>query len=278
MAGFAKKEDFLAKHKKCTLFMTSVLSNPEKKGWGKCLDKRSGKQALPGPYGRPRGHLWTGVTESQKEAKKKAPVIQEESHNDTSESVTKRINAVLRIASSSEVNKEATVRPKRKAAEKSPIIEEHLDDSDEDDHYKVPGDESSSDEDSGSASSDNNNVPAPKLSVKSSRGKAGRNIHVGYKAPQSIRELCQGQQKQRHEEMRKALAEDPVDVDLAYQWKPDAQDLKDEMTVFVARDMICQNNFGIASYELQPDSLARMKIGLEPLRKEDKEWVSRTPE
>ncbi len=91
------------------------------------------------------------------------------SHNDTSESVTKRIDAVLRIASISGVNKEAAVRPKRKAAEKSPIIEDHLDDSDEDDHYKVPGDELSSDEDSGSASSDNNNVPALKLSVKSSR-------------------------------------------------------------------------------------------------------------
>ena len=215
------------------------------------------------------------------------------SHNDSSESVTKRIDAVLRIASFSGVNKEATVRPKRKAAEKSPIIEDHLDDSDEDDHYKVPGEESSSDEDSDSAFSDKNNVPAPNLSVKSSReclsvyssknynnasgGKAGRNIHVDYTAPQSIRELCQGQQKQRHEEMREALAEDPVDVDLAYQWKPDAQDLQDEMTVFIARDMICQNNFGIASYELHPESLARMKNGLKPLRKEDKEWVSQTP-
>ena len=78
MAGFAKKEAFLAKHQNCTLYMTSALSNPEKKGWGKCLDKRSGKQALPGPYGRPRGHLWVGNEESPKETKEKAPVFQEE--------------------------------------------------------------------------------------------------------------------------------------------------------------------------------------------------------
>ena len=79
MAGFAKKEDFLVKHKGCRPFMDKVLSHPDKKGWGKCLDKRSGKQALPGPYGRPRGHLWTGNRTSQKEAKKKiAPVIQQD--------------------------------------------------------------------------------------------------------------------------------------------------------------------------------------------------------
>ena len=40
---------------------------------------------------------------------------------------------------------------------------------------------------------------------------------------------------------------------------------------------ICQNNFGIASYDMAADSLARMKKGLEPLRPEDKEWVSQTP-
>lgn len=188
MAGVAKKEDFLAKHKKCTLYMTSALSNPEKRGWGKCLDKRSGKQALPGPYGRPRGHLWTGKKDGQKETKKNATVTREErclikleqwfarfntdhfSHNDTSESVTERINAALRITSSSGVrDKEASVRPKRKAANKSPIIEDHLDDSDEDDHYKVPGDESSSDEDSGSAPSDNNSISAQELPPKSFR-------------------------------------------------------------------------------------------------------------
>lgn len=98
-----------------------------------------------------------------------------------------------------------------------------------------------------------------------------------YKAPGSIREICQGQQTLRQNKMREALVADAEGLDLAHQWKPDAQDLEDERTVFVARDMICQNNFGIASYELHPDSLARMKNGLEPLRKDDKEWVSQTP-
>ena len=78
--------------------------------------------------------------------------------------------------------------------------------------------------------------------------------------------------------MREALAADPESEDLAHQWKPDTQDLLDERTVFVARDMICQNNFGIATFELHPDSLALMKKGLEPTRKDDKEWVSRTPQ
>ena len=76
MAGFAKKQDFLAKHKNCSLYMSSALSIPEKKTWGFSLDKRSGKQALPGPYGRPRGHLWEGHKRSQREAGPKTHVIQ----------------------------------------------------------------------------------------------------------------------------------------------------------------------------------------------------------
>ena len=90
--------------------------------------------------------------------------------NDSSNSVAKRINAVLRIPSTGGIDDEANIRPSRKAkSAKSPIIEDALDDSDEDAHYCVPGDESSSDEDSGSASSDSNNAVAPKLPVKSSR-------------------------------------------------------------------------------------------------------------
>ena len=41
--------------------------------------------------------------------------------------------------------------------------------------------------------------------------------------------------------MKEALAADPESVDLAHQWKPDAQDLVDERTEFVARDMVCHN-------------------------------------
>ena len=41
--------------------------------------------------------------------------------------------------------------------------------------------------------------------------------------------------------MKEALAANPEIVDLAHQWKPDAQDLVDERIVFVARDMVCQN-------------------------------------
>ena len=85
------------------------------------------------------------------------------SNNESSESVTERINAVLRIASNQDADDEANVRPKRKAA-KSPIIEDLLDDSDEDAHYKE-----SASEDSDTASSDNNNDVAPTVPVKSSR-------------------------------------------------------------------------------------------------------------
>ena len=42
--------------------------------------------------------------------------------------------------------------------------------------------------------------------------------------------------------MKEALAANPEIVDLAHQWKPDAQDLVDERIVFVARDMVCLNH------------------------------------
>lgn len=89
--------------------------------------------------------------------------------NDSSESITKRINAVLRIPSTDGKDDEANIRPKRKVPAVSPIIEDFLDDSDEDPHYRALGDESSPDEDSGSDSSDNNNAVAPKQPAKSSR-------------------------------------------------------------------------------------------------------------
>ena len=100
---------------------------------------------------------------------------------------------------------------------------------------------------------------------------------VDYQAPPSIREGCQKQRERRHNKMKEVLVSDPNSSEYGQRWIPDEQDLEDERNVFVARDMICQNNFGLATYSMHPDSLARMKKGLEPLRKADKEWVSRTP-
>lgn len=71
LIGYAKKEDFLANHKNCNLFMGDILSDPEKKRWGCCQDSRMSQ----GPFGCPKGHVWTGKMKTQKEAKKKAPVI-----------------------------------------------------------------------------------------------------------------------------------------------------------------------------------------------------------
>ena len=79
--------------------------------------------------------------------------------NESSESVTERINAVLKIASSNRVDAQSNVLPKRKAKEmsrKNPVIEDNLDDSDMDQDYKDHGDEVSSSDDSGPASSNNN--------------------------------------------------------------------------------------------------------------------------
>ena len=74
LAGFSKRDEFVSKHKQCTLFMDEVLSKQEKKGWGKSLDKKT----LPGPYGRPRDHVWTGKKAGTKEANKSAPKIQQD--------------------------------------------------------------------------------------------------------------------------------------------------------------------------------------------------------
>ena len=79
--------------------------------------------------------------------------------NESSESVTERINAVLKFASSDKVVDQTKRRPKRKATEmsrKNPVIEDNLDDSDMDQDYKDHGDEVSSSDDSGPASSNNN--------------------------------------------------------------------------------------------------------------------------
>lgn len=67
MEGLNRKADFLKKHGKgsCMLFMTEALSASEKHGWGKGLDKRT----LPGPYGRPRDHVWVGREAAQTKSK-----------------------------------------------------------------------------------------------------------------------------------------------------------------------------------------------------------------
>ena len=175
LAGYSKKEDFLSNHEDCTLFMEDVLSDSEKKGWGKHMDHK----ARQGPFGRPEGHVWTGKTETlvTRKAAKTTPVLQQDRYilinlerlsrnrsydfslNVSSESVNEKIRKVLKLSSSEKIDD----RPKRKAAtvsRKNPVIEDALDDSDVDGHYKHPGDKSSSEDDS--LFSDNNNeVAAP---------------------------------------------------------------------------------------------------------------------
>ena len=96
--------------------------------------------------------------------------------NTSSESVTERINAVLKFASSDKVVDQTKRRPKRKATEmsrKNPVIEDNLDDSDMDKDYKSHSDEASSSAKSGPASSDNNDdvqpEPEPEKPKRSSR-------------------------------------------------------------------------------------------------------------
>ena len=75
--------------------------------------------------------------------------------------------------------------------------------------------------------------------------------------------------------MQDAFETGPSETD-SLLWKPDDQDLIDERVVFIARDFVSQNNYGIARLEMHPDSVKRMEAGLEPLRKADKAWVART--
>ena len=102
-----------------------------------------------------------------------------------------------------------------------------------------------------------------------------KHTEVAYKAPLPIRESCEGQRIHRQKEMRKALASIQETSGFGLIWKPDSQDIEDERAIFKARDMITQKNFGFASFEMHPESLARMKQGLDPLS-QDKEWISRT--
>ena len=185
LAGYSKKEDFLSNHKGCTLFMENILSDSAKKGWGKNMDRKTGRQ---GPFGRPEGHLWTWTAQTEspatRQATKTTPDLQQARYklinleqlprvrsyafslNESSESVNEKMKNILILTSTEKSDVEENLRPKskRKAATdscKKPIIEDELDDSDDDAHYELPGKESSSEDDS--ILSDNNNdaeVPA----------------------------------------------------------------------------------------------------------------------
>ena len=245
--GYAKQDDYGKKHKSkdCALFMGKALSKPHMKGWGKNLDKRS----LPGPYGRPKGHVWAEERAGQSEASKPAPVICPTT-TQKKDSITDKLRGVLGLVSSASIN-----RPKRKAAEKPSIVEDSLLDEDDADEYDYQDVDEDDDE------------PAP----QHVGGK--RNRDVNYEAPSALRDECKVQQQHRHDRMKKAMDSEDLSSD---HWIPDEQDLIDERSVFIARDFICQNNFGLATFEMHPTSLERMKQGLEPIRKTDKEFVART--
>ena len=98
---------------------------------------------------------------------------------------------------------------------------------------------------------------------------------MAYTAPSSIREECEKERLDRQRRMRETFETNPSDT-TSSPWKPDEQDLIDERRVFMAHDFVNQNNFGIAKLEMHPDSVKRMKAGLEPVKEADKEWVART--
>ena len=74
--------------------------------------------------------------------------------------------------------------------------------------------------------------------------------------------------------MTDALETDKAETES--RWVPDEQDIIDERRVFVAHDLVTQNNFQIARLEMDASSVKRMQAGLEPLIEEDKAWVART--
>ena len=158
----------------------------------------------------------------------------------------------------------ANNRPKRKAT-KVPIIEEAEDDDSFDDGHFLPEDE------------DEQNIETSASSSESEQEQTNKRLKdVAYQAPPRLRDSCKVQQQIRRDKMKESMDSDNLSSDQTDFWKPDEQDLEDERSVFIARDFICQNNFGIAAYEMHPTSLARMKQGLEPLRKADKDFVART--
>jgi hypothetical protein len=158
----------------------------------------------------------------------------------------------------------ANVRPKRVAAVKSKqVIEDNIDDSDEDPHFK-----GSHDEDSCSSHQSDEEPPEKKTKVTHS----SKHVKVVYSAPTDIEAECASGKHIRENEMKEALGTDYVDK----RWIPDQQDLDDEAKVFVARDMVKQLNFAQAELDADPSSIARMKAGKMPLIAEDRAWVAQT--
>ena len=183
------------------------------------------------------------------------------------EDVAEKIRGVLGLPPSESGENAANIRPKRKAT-KVPTIEESEDDDSFDDGHFIPEDEDEQNNETFASSS------ASEQEQTNTTNK--RHIDVAYQAPPRLRDSCKVQQQIRRDKMKESMDSDNLSSDQTNFWKPDEQDLEDERSVFIARDFICQNNFGIAAYEMHPTSLARMKQGLEPLRKADKDFVART--
>ena len=136
----------------------------------------------------------------------------------------------------------ANIRPKRKAT-KVPTIEESEDDDSFDDGHFLPDDEQNietSASSSGSEQEQTNTTQSPKK-----KQTCKRHIDVAYQAPPRLRDSCKVQQQIRRDKMKESMDSDNLSSDQTDFWKPDEQDLEDERSVFIARDFICQNNFGI---------------------------------
>ena len=112
------------------------------------------------------------------------------------------------------------------------------------------------------------------LKIKNTLSGGKRNKEVVYNAPPSIKEECERERQIRHNKMADALEIDKPEFE--GRWVPDEQDIIDERRVFVAHDLVTQNNFQIARLEMDASSVKRMQAGLEPLIEEDKAWVART--
>ena len=75
MQGLSIKGDYVKKHckRECSLFMEKTLSDKDKHGWGRHMDF----PRLPGPFGRPKDHVWEGKESGLKQVKKPSPIRQE---------------------------------------------------------------------------------------------------------------------------------------------------------------------------------------------------------
>ena len=105
-------------------------------------------------------------------------------------SVTEKLSNLLKIASTKKADGRQKIQPKRKAAEESrnnPVVEDAIDDSDTDAHYKQEGEECSSSDD---GSLPSNNELEPEQPKKSTR-KSFFNITL------NLEHFIRGEKKQR---------------------------------------------------------------------------------